>query len=199
MKKARFLVLALFIFSVSHIQAQGFHLGVKAGANLASLNGRSFDNGFNWGFMAGGFAELNVSPQWGVQPEVLFSSSKTQTASDFSTIVNEAGNVGINNQSVTLNYLSIPILLSFKPVPILSIQVGPQFGILMNTSQNITSNGKNAFKSGDFSIVGGAQLNLGGFKGGARYIFGLSNLDDVTNVDTWNNRTIQFYIGFRIF
>jgi Outer membrane protein beta-barrel domain len=199
MKKVRFLVLALSILSVSRIQAQGFHLGIKAGANLASLNGRSFDNGFNWGFMAGGFAELNVTPNWGIQPEVLFSSTKTQTASDFSTIVNEAGNVGINNQSVSLNYLSIPILLSFKPVPILSIQVGPQFGILMNTSQNITSNGKNAFKSGDFSIVGGAQLNLGGFKGGARYIFGLSNIDDVTNVDTWNNRTIQFYIGFRIF
>jgi hypothetical protein len=199
MKKLRILVLALGILSVSHIQAQGFHLGVKAGTNLASLNGRSFQDGFNWGFMAGGFAELNVSPQWGLQPEVLFSSTKTQTASDFSTIVNEAGNVGINNQSVSLNYLSIPILLSFKPVPIVSIQVGPQFGILMNTSQNITSNGKNAFKSGDFSIVGGAQLNLGGFKGGARYIFGLSNIDDVTNVDTWNNRTIQFYIGFRIF
>jgi len=199
MKKLRFLVLALSIFSFSRIQAQGFHLGIKAGANLASLNGRSFDDGFNWGFMAGGFAELNLSPTWGIQPEVLFSSTKTQTASNFSSIVNEAGNVGIDNQSVTLNYLSIPILLSFKPIPILSIQVGPQFGILMNTSQNITSNGKNAFKSGDFSIVGGAQLNLGGFKGGARYIFGLSDIDDVTNVDTWNNRTIQFYVGFRIF
>jgi Outer membrane protein beta-barrel domain len=199
MKKVRFLALGIIIFSASHIQAQGFHLGIKAGANLASLNGRSFDNGFNWGFMAGGFAELNINSKWGVQPEVLFSSTKTQTASDFSTIVNDPGNVGINNQSVSLNYLSIPILLSFKPVPILSIQVGPQFGILMNTSENITSNGKNAFKSGDFSIVGGAQLNLGGFKGGARYIFGLSDIDDVTSVDTWNNRTIQFYIGFRIF
>ncbi len=199
MKKVRFFALFLIIFSVSRIQAQGFHLGIKAGTNLTSLNGRSFDNGFNWGFMAGGFAELNIDSKWGLQPEVLFASSKTQTASNFSSIVNEVGNVGIDNQSVTLNYLSIPILLSYKPVPILSIQVGPQFGILMNTSQNITSNGKNAFKSGNFSIVGGAQLNLGGFKGGARYIFGLSNLDDVTNVDTWNTRTIQFYIGFRIF
>jgi len=199
MKKLSFLAIAVFIFSVSRIQAQGFHLGVKAGANLASINGRSFDEGFNWGFMGGAFAELDVSGKWGLQPELLFTSTKTQTASDFSSIVNEAGNVGLNSQSVSLNYLSIPILLSFKPIPLLSIQVGPQFGILMNTSQNITSNGKNAFKSGDFSIVGGAQLNLGGFKAGARYIFGLTNIDDVTNVDTWNNRNIQFYVGFRIF
>jgi Outer membrane protein beta-barrel domain len=199
MKKLSFLAFTVFIFSVSRIHAQGFHLGVKAGANLASINGRSFDDGFNWGFMAGAFAEINVSSKWGVQPELLFSSTKTQTASDFSSVVNEAGNVGINSQNVSLNYLSIPILLSFKPIPLLSIQVGPQFGILMNTSQNITSNGKNAFKSGDFSIVGGAQLNLGGFKAGARYVFGLTNIDDVTSVDTWNNRNIQFYVGFRIF
>jgi Outer membrane protein beta-barrel domain len=199
MKKLSFLIIAVFIFSVSRIQAQGFHLGVKAGANLASINGRSFDEGFNWGFMAGAFAEVNVSSKWGLQPELLFSSTKTQTASDFSSIVNEAGNVGLNSQTVSLNYLSIPILLSFKPIPLLSIQVGPQFGILMNTSQNITSNGKNAFKSGDFAIVGGAQLNVGGFKAGARYIFGLTNINDVTSVDTWNNRNIQFYVGFRIF
>jgi hypothetical protein len=199
MKKLSFLAIAVFIFSVSRIQAQGFHLGVKAGANLASINGRSFDEGFNWGFMAGAFAEVNVSSKWGLQPELLFSSTKTQTASDFSSIVNEAGNVGLNSQTVSLNYLSIPILLSFKPIPLLSIQVGPQFGILMNTSQNITSNGKNAFKSGDFAIVGGAQLNVGGFKAGARYIFGLTNINDVTSVDTWNNRNIQFYVGFRIF
>src|SRR5450432_28028 len=199
MKKLSFLAIAVFIFSVSRIQAQGFHLGVKAGANLASINVRSFDEGFNWGFMAGAFAEVNVSSKWGLQPELLFSSTKTQTASDFSSIVNEAGNVGLNSQTVSLNYLSIPILLSFKPIPLLSIQVGPQFGILMNTSQNITSNGKNAFKSGDFAIVGGAQLNVGGFKAGARYIFGLTNINDVTSVDTWNNRNIQFYVGFRIF
>jgi hypothetical protein len=199
MKKLSFLTITVLIIFISNIQAQGFHLGIKAGANLASINGRSFDNGFNWGFMAGAFAELNVSNKWGIQPELLFSSTKTQTASDFSSVVNEAGNVGLNSQSVSLNYLSIPILLSFKPIPLVSILVGPQFGILMNTSQNITSNGKNAFKSGDFAIVGGAQLNLGGFKAGARYIFGLTNIDNVTNVDTWNNRNIQFYVGFRIF
>lgn len=199
MKKAGLFMIAVIVLSVSGVSAQGFHLGVKAGANLSSINGRSFDDGFNWGFMAGAFAELNVTSMWGIQPELLFSQTKTQTASDFSTIVNEAGNVGINGQSVSLNYLSIPILLSVKPIPILSLQLGPQFGILMNTSQNITSNGKNAFKSGDFSIVGGAQVNLGGLKAGARYIFGLSNIDDVTSVDTWNNRTIQFYVGFRIF
>ena len=170
MKKVSFLVFAVIVLSVSRIQAQGFHLGIKAGTNLAQIDGRSFDHGFKWGFMAGAFAELNFTSKWGIQPEVLFNQTKPRQPAISMTFIEQ----GINSRSVTLNYLSIPILLSFKPIPLLSIQVGPQFGILMNTSQNITTNGSNAFKSGDFSMVGGAQVNLGGFKGGARYIVGLN-------------------------
>lgn len=199
MKKVGFLLFAVFVFSITRIQAQGIHIGVKAGTNVSFLTGRSFNSGFQWAFMAGAFAELNVSSKWGVQPEVLFSQTKTQTADNFNTIVNTPTNTGIPNRDVSLNYLSIPILLTYRPIPILSLQAGPQFGILMNTSQNITTNGANAFKSGDFALVGGAQVNLGLFKAGARYIFGLSNIDDVTGVDTWNNRTMQFYVGLRIF
>jgi hypothetical protein len=195
MKKSCFLVFAVIVISASRIQAQSFHLGVKAGTNLSKIDGRSFDDGFQWGFTAGAFAELNINKKWGIQPEVLFSQSKTQTASDFNEVFAE----GFNSTNVTLNYLSIPILLSFKPIPILSIQVGPQFGILMSTSQDITYPASDAFKSGDFSIVGGAQVNLGGFKAGARYISGLTNLDNVTSVDTWKNESFQLYVGFRIF
>lgn len=194
MKKVCFLVLVVSILSASRIQAQSFHFGIKAGTNLSQITGRSFDDGFQWGFSAGGFAELNFTSKWGIQPELLFNQTKTQTASDFNEVFDE----GFNSTSVSLNYLSIPILASYKILPILSIQVGPQFGILMSTSQDITSSASKAFKSGDFSMVGGAQVNIGGFKAGARYVYGFTNLDNVTNVDTWKNQNIQLYIGFRI-
>lgn len=194
MKKVCFLVFAVFILSASRMQAQSFHFGIKAGTNLSQITGRSFDQGFQWGLSAGAFAELNFTSKWGIQPELLFNQTKTQTASDFNEVFYE----GFNSTSVSLNYLSIPILVSYKIIPVLSIQVGPQFGILMSTSQDITSNASKAFKSGDFSMVGGAQVNLGGFKAGARYVYGFTNLDNVTNVDTWKNQNIQIYIGFRI-
>jgi hypothetical protein len=195
MKKFCLLLLVVFVFA-SRSQAQGFHLGIKAGTNISELTGRSFDEGFQWNFMAGAFSEINFTSNWGIQPEVLFSQTTTQTASDFNDIYEE----GINSRSVKLNYLSIPILLTYKlPLPIISLQAGPQFGILMNTSDNITTNGTNAFKSGDFSMVVGAQLNLGGFKGGARYVYGFTNINDITNADSWKNRTIQLYVGLRIF
>src|SRR4051812_46044515 len=141
MKKVIFVILPVFIFSVSNTKAQGFHLGIKAGTNVSQITGRSFDEGFQWNFMAGGFAEINFSSHWGIQPELLFSQTSTQTASNFDDIYEE----GINNRNVKLNYMTIPILLTYKlPLPIISLQAGPQFGILLNTSDNITTNAGNA-------------------------------------------------------
>lgn len=201
MKKASLFILAAIMLTSVQLLAQGFHIGVKGGTNLTKMQGRSFDQGFQWGFSAGGFAELNFSNHIGIQPEVVFSQTKTRTADNFSSIYYQTIDGGYNNQNITLNYLSIPILLSLKPIPILSILVGPQFGIKLNENNSIVRSGKEAFKTGDFSVVGGAQLNLGGFKAGARYAIGLNNaaaIKDIENVDTWKSQSIQFYIGFRI-
>lgn len=199
MKKLTFLTIAVFIISVSSIQAQGFHLGIKAGTNISEITGRSFDEGFQWDFMAGAYTELNFSSHWGIQPELLFSQTTTQTASNFDEVYQE----GITNRNVKLNYLSIPILLTYKlPIPIISLQAGPQFGILMNTSDNIVTTGENAFKNGNFSMVVGAEVNLGPFKGGARYVYGftnVANISSINSVDSWKTRTVQLYVGLRIF
>jgi hypothetical protein len=195
MKKVCYLIFSVLILSVTKIQAQSFHLGVKVGTNLSQISGRSFDDGFQWGLTAGGYAELNIDKKWGIQPELLFNQTKTQTSSDFYTIIPN----GFNSTDVNLNYLTIPVLLSFRPVPVLSFQLGPQFGILLSTSQTLTYPASNAFKSGDFSVVGGAQVNLGFFKAGARYVSGLTNINKLaSSEDTWKNESIQIYIGFRL-
>src|SRR5258707_6370737 len=96
MKKLSFLIITILIISVSNIQAQGFHLGIKAGTNISQMTGRSFDEGFQWNFMAGAFAELNFSSHWGIQPELLFSQTSTQTASNF----DEGYQESINSRNV---------------------------------------------------------------------------------------------------
>jgi len=195
MKEFRLFVITVFVFSVSGIHAQGLHLGLKAGANVAQLSGRAFNDGFQWGFSAGAFAEVNLTSKWGVQPELLFSQNQTQTANGFEEIIPQ----GYNNLKVTLNYLSIPILLSYKPIPVLSLQIGPQFGILMNPGVTVANSTANAFKSGDFAMVGGAQVNLGPVKAGVRYVYGLTNLNNVNNADSWKTQNFQIYMGLRIF
>jgi Outer membrane protein beta-barrel domain len=194
MKKV--LVLLLVMFFCTHIHAQGLHLGIKAGTNNSLLTGNSFNDGFNWSFMAGAFAEVNFTSRWGIQPEVLFSQITSQTASNF----NDAYSEGINSKEIKLQYLNIPILLTYKlPLPILSLQLGPQFGTLLNNNSSITTSGINAFKSGDFSMVAGAQVNLLMFKGGIRYVYGFTNINNINDADTWKTRTIQLYVGIRIF
>jgi Outer membrane protein beta-barrel domain len=189
-------VLLLVMFFCTHIHAQGLHLGIKAGTNNSLLTGNSFNDGFNWSFMAGAFAEVNFTSRWSIQPEVLFSQITSQTASNF----NDAYSEGINSKEIKLQYLNIPILLTYKlPLPILSLQLGPQFGTLLNNNSSITTSGINAFKSGDFSMVAGAQVNLLMFKGGIRYVYGFTNINNINDADTWKTRTIQLYVGIRIF
>ena len=81
---------------------------------------------------------------------------------------------------------------------LLSLQAGPQFGILLNQDKNLVGDVKEAFKKGDFAIVAGAQLNLLKFKGGVRYQIGLSDINDVSNSNKWKNTGFQIYIGVRI-
>jgi hypothetical protein len=184
----------LLYFGMMNASAQGFHVGAKAGLNINKIAGRSFNDEAQYGISAGGFVDIDFAKKWGIQPELLWNQSKTTTTNDPESVIPGA----FANQDITLNYLSIPILLTYRPVPILSIQAGPQFGILLNQT-NFVDNVNDAFKKGDFALVGGAQVNLGGFVAGARYFIGLTNINDISNEDKWTNQGIQAYIGLRIF
>lgn len=195
MKKITLFLAAALLLMATGASAQSLNLGVKAGATLGKIDGQPFKDGYNLGVHAGFFADLGIGEKWGIQPEVLFNQTKTQVRS--SSDVGDVLNQGTKGH---LNYLSIPILLNFKPAKILTIQAGPQFGILMNKDNSLVENGKEAFKSGDFAIDLGAQLNLGGFKVYGRYNIGLSDtrVSDVTDKSKWTNQQIQLGIGYVI-
>jgi hypothetical protein len=161
------------------------------------INGQSFTQSFQFGYSLGAFTELNFSKKWGLQPELLWNQSKTTTTDNFNLIYQ-----GVSGQNVTLDYLSIPILVSYKILPLLSLQFGPQFGVLINQSANLFQNGQNAFKNGDFSLLGGAQLNIAAFKAGLRYFIQLNNINNLPeagNDATWKSQGFQLYVGLRIF
>jgi opacity protein-like surface antigen len=176
-------------------QAQGFHVGIKAGANLFKVNGESFSDEYKFGYNVGAFSQINFTPNWGIQPEVMFNQTNYRTGTEFSSIYPN----GVNDVKGKLNYLTIPLLLNFRPIPLLSILAGPQFGILLNQDEHLVQNGKDAFKKGDLSLVGGAQLNLASIMVGARYVIGLNDINDVSDDHKWKNQGWQLYAGFRIF
>jgi hypothetical protein len=192
--KSVLLSVTLIMVMAVAANAQGFQLGVKGGANLVQEQGRSFDNGFRFGYSLGGFAEIKFTKNWGIQPELLWNEYSTRTAATADEVYTDLG----TNQSITLNYLSVPVLLSFTPAKIISLQFGPQFGILLNQNESVSQNTTEAFKKGDISIVAGAQLNLAWVKLGARYYQQLNNADNLGTVDTWTAKGFQVYLGIRI-
>ena len=190
-------LLAVFIIGLAFAtssNAQGFHLGIKAGTNLLKIDDKSFKDEFKFGYNLGAFTEINFNKKFGIQPELLWSQSTYKTATDINQVIPGTK----SDINVKLNYLQIPILLSYRPIKILSLQAGPQFGILINEDNSILQNGKDAFKKGDFSMLGGVQINLGPIKAGARYVIGLTNINDVTTQSKWKNQGAQLYVGLRI-
>lgn len=191
------MTLAITAFIFSGAQAQSFHLGIKGGANINKLTGKSFKDEFSFGYHLGGFAEIGISKKFSIQPEVLFNQVSQDTSSEFRQIYNNLLSSS-NRSNIKLNYLSIPVLLNYKPSSILSFQLGPQFGILIDQNQNLLQNGKEAFKKGDFSMLGGVQLQLSSFRVYGRYALGLSNLNDIDDQDKWKSQSFQIGVGLAI-
>ena len=88
--------------------------------------------------------------------------------------------------------------MRINPSKLLTLNVGPQYSILLNNHQTILQNSENAFKNGDFSVVVGAQINLGGINVYGRYNIGLANINDIGTESSWKSEQIQLGIGLRL-
>lgn len=194
MKKIIIIVAAFFVVIVQ-TNAQNFKAGIKLGTNVNKITGKSFKEQFTYGYHVGAFTEIKLSNKFYLQPEVIFNQINADTSSDFKKLYNVTASTV---SGIKLNYLSIPILLQLKINKFLSINAGPQFGILINQNNSFLQNGKDAFKQGDFSMQGGVQLKFAGIRVYGRYVVGLQNLNDIDNQDKWKNQSIQIGVGLAI-
>lgn len=170
-----------------------FHVGVKAGANVTKVDGASFKDQFRYGYHLGGFVEVRMGNKLVLQPEVLFNQYSSKLDSNYKNVYQ---NVFNGNSNIKLNYLSIPILLNYKVIgSFLSIQAGPQVGILIDQSKTVLENGGKAFKDGDFSMLAGLQFKIANFRVNGRYAIGLNNIADITDDGKWKNQGFQVSVG----
>jgi len=191
--KTTLLTFALLLFIGSSAFSQ-FSLGIKAGANLGKIEGQTFKDEFALGYHAGAYATIPTSKKFAIQPEVLFNQINNDTTTSFSDVFKVK-----NASSIQLKYLSIPLLLNYNVNKIITIQAGPQFGVLMNENDNLLQNGQNAFKTGDFSLVGGLQLKLLKFRIYGRYVGGMTDINHLMSSATWKASAIQLGVGLSLF
>ena len=174
-----------------------FHLGVKAGTNITKVDGKSFGDEFRYGYHLGGFAEIGLGGRLSIQPEVLFNQYQTRLDSNFKNVYEHAASFS-KYKDVKLNYLSIPLMLNYKVGSLLTLQAGPQFGVLIDQNKKLLENGQAAFKNGDFSLAGGAVINISKLRVSGRYYVGLYNISDIDNKEKWRNQGFQLSLGFAL-
>lgn len=170
--------------------AQDANIGIKAGTNITKIDGQSFKDGYKLSFQGGLFMELDFNKKVGIQPEFLFSQTQSE---------NSGGTLPytFQNSEVNLNYLTIPILFRYKVAKVLILNVGPQYSFLLNKSDNRLIDNREAFKSSDFAMVGGAQLNFKYLRLYGRYAIGLNNINDLSESNKWKSQQIQLGVGFK--
>jgi hypothetical protein len=191
--KTKLLILAIFSIMGTAASAQKFQIGFKGGANINKIDGKSFSDQFSYGYHLGGFFSVGLGKKFAIQPEVLFNQINVDTSGSFSSVY-QFNKV----DKVQLKYLSIPILLNYKLIKFITLQAGPQFGVLMNKSKTLAENGRDAFKAGDFSMLGGVQVNISHLNIYGRYAVGLSNINDIDNKEKWKSQSFQIGLGLTL-
>jgi hypothetical protein len=170
----------------SGVFAQGIGIGIKAGANFANQQITDISTDSRTGFHGGAYLTLAFSEKWAIQPEVLFSSKGS-----------EIPNL---NEVAQLDYFSIPVLLRWKPIGLISFHAGPQFSNLLSAVDKSGDSIKEDFKSSDFGLAMGAGVHLPlGINGGLRYVLGFTDVGELQNDSSIKNRTFQVYVGWTIF
>jgi hypothetical protein len=194
--KRIFLALFITVSFYSVVNAQAFTFGIKAGANINKLTGEAFSNEFSFGYHAGVFGTIGLGKHWAIQPEVLFSQVNIDTANSTTAIYNP----DLNKLSqIQMSYLSIPVLLEFKLSKAIALQAGPQYSILLNQNESLVQNGKDAFKMGDFAVLGGVEVKVSSLRIYARYAVGLTNINNIDDQDQWKSQSIQVGLGLSLF
>jgi hypothetical protein len=168
---------------------EGIVIGVKGGLNMSNFMGDVEDQGMRTSIHLGLLAEIIVSDNFSVQPELLYSgqgSTYTGSAPGFAR--------------TKLDYLTVPVLGKFGLTDKLSFEAGPQLGFLVSAKRKTnTSNDKiEGVKTLDFGLNAGLEYELGSgviFQG--RYNLGLTDtgLTGDSNKRA-SNSVIQFSVGY---
>jgi Outer membrane protein beta-barrel domain len=207
MKKGILLVVAVVAMAMSSTaQDSGIQFGVKAGGNYSNVydsQGETFNADGKFGFATGVFLGIPLGELLGVQPEVMFSQKGFKAT----------GKVLGSPYTLTrtTSYIDVPLFLAIKPLPILTILVGPQYSYLLkqtdefensilNTEQNKEFNNDNLRKN-TLSAAGGFDVNLSNFviSGRAGWDFQNNNGDGTKTTPRYKNAWVQATIGFRIY
>ncbi|WP_298716944.1 porin family protein [Chitinophaga sp.] len=185
MKKSILLFLTVCLFSVA-ARAQQLNFGLKGGLNVAKFTNVDRTKA-RAGIYFGGFARVGLTENWSIQPELVYSGQGFVADPPI-----------IENHTVAVNYINLPIMAQYHFIPEFYLEAGPQIGFKVAAK---VKNDGNSFDVGE--NYRGVDLGLGfglgydfdfGLGVNARYNFGLTNAAD--GDDKHANSVAQFGLSY---
>lgn len=192
MKKIFFAAAAVMAFSVAG--AQEIKFGAKVGIGISTFSGDVEDAEVKLSGHIGGFAEFKFK-KFAIQPELLVSNVGAEWNYDYRSNNDWYYDGPVDNIKYQANllYLHVPVMAKYYVIEPLSVEFGPQLGVLLAARTEYTTtywngadssnseNVKDELKTIDFGLNFGTTYN---FKNrmfvSARYTLGLMNIDDTT-------------------
>ncbi len=198
-------ILTFAILTCSYLTHAQISFGVKAGINFNSISASSSLVGdtykSNLAFHLGVFGQLKLKEKFFLIPELQFNQR--------GAFINNPPNSDVR---LNLNYIDLPVLLSYQTVKQINIDLGPNISFKTSataTSGNSTNNVDKLYgKDVEFGISTGLRLNLSDkISIIGRYYHGITAIDEITYVDannsnkttiTFSNRTLQFGLSYKL-
>ncbi|MEO6948064.1 MAG: porin family protein [Ginsengibacter sp.] len=183
------IVIAVIAFSTVGAKAQT-SFGLKGGMTSSNLNSSLKTPGVTIsskiGFYGGAFAEMGVSENFAVQPEVLFA------------LLGAKATINGVNFKQDVAYANIPVLAKYKNKGFFAV-VGPQVGILLSAKDAQGNSFKEDVKATDFSgIIGAGYTTMNGLGFDARYQLGFSNiLKNDQGIGSLKNKAFYFGVHYQ--
>lgn len=186
------LAAALAVAFAPKAQAQ---FGVKGGVNFAEMTGRNGESSsYKTFYHVGVLYEARILGPLSIQPEIQYSV--------------QGGNLkgAFTDYDTKLHYFTVPVLAKLTLGPVF-VEAGPQFGVLVNATQNgkvqlsgtsgsasygqVDQTATDQYKRGDFSLAAGAGLRFSALSLGVRYVAGLNDINDARNLSGINDPRLQ--------
>ena len=204
MKKKILTTLCLLGFislsSAQESSTTGARFGVKGGVNFTNLYVDNVDDtNMLTSFNAGFFVELPITQGIAIVPELNFSRKGSEVQN---TILTET-----YKSKFKLSYLEMPVLLKLNLVPNFNLHAGPYVAYLLNAKTDVVDeNGDRVesfeydtddFNKLDFGLSAGLGFDFNNFGIGARYNYGLSEIDKDNNANGAKNSAFNLYVALK--
>jgi opacity protein-like surface antigen len=214
MKKNAIIASVLMLVFSNSVLAQdakpSMLFGIKLGLNGATTSkgfgsGSNFkDPGMKLGLAGGIFVHFPLGENWGMQPELLYSSEGSLQEGKIGSVT---GNNFVTVFTTKLNYLNIPFMFQYRGNKKgFYGEAGPQLGFQLSakldnkfppTGVNGTTNVQTYFRGAAWSFGFGTGYNFSSGLGiGLRYNLGLTNIDDIPGQD-WKSNVLHVGVHYR--